>query len=79
MSSANWAKVHGGEGSASVVSKLDTTACPPLFSPSKAKLLPLVYQISSGLVRGSSEIPLGVLSSSPMFLGKSERGESPQG
>ena len=56
MSSANWAEVPGGRGLASMVSKLETTAYPALF-PSKTKLLPSVYQISSGLVRGSSENP----------------------
>ena len=55
MSSANWAEVPGGRGLASVVSKLETTAYPALLFPSKTKLLPSVYQISSGLVRGSSD------------------------
>ena len=57
MSSANWAEVPGGKGLASVVSKLETTAYLALLFPSKTKLLPSVYQISSGLVRGSSENP----------------------
>ena len=57
MSSANWAEVPGGKDLASVVSKLETTAYPALLFPSKTKLLPSVYQISSGLVRGSSENP----------------------
>ena len=56
MSSANWAEVPGGRGLASMVSKLETTAYPALL-PSKTKLLPSVYQISSGLVRGSSDNP----------------------
>ena len=79
MSSANWAEVPGGKGLASMVSKLETTAYLALLFPSKTKLLPSVYQISSGLVRGSSDIPARVLSSGPKFLGKSERGESPWG
>ena len=79
MSSANWAEVPGGKGLASMVSKLETTAYPALLFPSKTKLLPSVYQISSGLVRGSSDNPSRVLSSGPRFLGKSERGESPRG
>ena len=54
MSSAKWAEVPGGKGLASMVSKLEITA--PLF-PSKTKLLPSVYHISSGLVRGSSDNP----------------------
>ena len=57
MSSANWAEVPGGRGLASMVSKLETTAYPALLFPSKTKLLPSVYQISSGLVRGSSDNP----------------------
>ena len=57
MSSANWAEVPGGKGLASMVSKLEITAYPALLFPSKTKLLPSVYQISSGLVRGSSDNP----------------------
>ena len=54
-SSDNWAEVPGGKGLASMVSKLMTTAYPALLFPSKTKLLPPVYQISSRLVRGSSD------------------------
>ena len=54
MSSANWAEVPGGKGLAFMVSKLQTIAYP---APSKTKLLPSVYQISSGLVRRSSDNP----------------------
>ena len=57
MSSANWAEVPGGRGLASVISKLETTAYPALLFPSKTKLLASVYQISTGLVRGSSDNP----------------------
>ena len=57
MSSANWAQVPGGRGFASLVSKLETTAYPALLFPSKTKLLPSMVQISSGLVRGSSDNP----------------------
>ena len=57
MSPDNWAKVTGGKGLASMVSKLMTTAYPALLFPSKTKLLPPVYQISSRLVRGSSDNP----------------------
>ena len=60
MSSANWAEVPGGRGLASMVSKLETTAYPALLFPSKTKLLPSVYQISSELVRGSSDNPFRV-------------------
>ena len=56
MSSANWAEVPGGKSLVSVASKLEITAYPALFS-SKTKLLPSVYRISSGLVRGSSDNP----------------------
>ena len=57
MSSANWAEVTDGKGLASMVSKLEATAYPVLLFPSKTKLLPSVYTISSGLVRGSSDNP----------------------
>ena len=57
MSSANWAEVPGSKGLASMVSKLDTAAYPALLFPPKTKLLPSVYQISSVLVRGSSDSP----------------------
>jgi len=67
MSSANWAEVPGGKGSASMVSKLQTTSYPALLFPSKTKLVPLVYQVSSGLVRGSSDNP------SHGFVQKGER------
>ena len=56
-SSDNWAEVPGGKGLASMVSKLMTTASPALLFPSKTKLLPSMYQISLGLVRGSSDNP----------------------
>ena len=79
MSSVNWAEVPGGKGLASMVSKFETTAYLALLFPSKTKLLPSVYQISSGLVRRSSDNPTWGLSSGPRFLGKSERGESHQG
>ena len=57
MSSTNWAEVPGGKGLVSMVSKLKTTVYPALFFPSKTKMLASVYQISSGLVRGSSDNP----------------------
>ena len=56
MSSANWAEVRD-RGLASMVSKLETTAYLALLFSSKTKLLPSVYQISSGLVQGSSDSP----------------------
>ena len=57
MSSANWAEVPSGRDLASMVSKLENTAYPALLFPSKTKLLPSVYQISSELFRGSSDNP----------------------
>ena len=48
MSSAKWTEVPGGKDLASMSLKLDTTAYPALLFPSKTKLLPSVYQISSG-------------------------------
>ena len=78
MSSANWDEVPGGKGLASMVSRLETTAYPALLFPSKIKLFPSVYQISSGWSEDLPTIPLGVLSSGPRFLGQSERGESPR-
>ena len=60
-----------------MVSKSETTAYLAFLFPSKTKLLPSVYQISSGLVRGFSDNPLGILSNAPEFLGNRERGESP--
>ena len=78
-SSANWAEVPGGRGLASMISKLETTAYPALLFPSKIKLFPSVYQISSGWSEDLPTIPLGVLSSGPSFLDKNEMGESPQG
>ena len=79
MSSTNWTEVPGGRGLASMVSKLETTAYLALLFSSKTKLLPSVYQISSGLARGSSDNPSQVLSSGPRFLGKNERKEGPRG
>ena len=61
MSSANWAEVTGGKCLAPMVSKLEGTAYTVLF-PSKTKLFPSVYMMSSGLVRFSDN-PSWVLSS----------------
>ena len=57
MSSTNWAEVPGGRGLASMISKLEITAYQALLFLSKIKLLLSGYQISSGLVRGSSDKP----------------------
>ena len=56
ISSGDWAEVPGGKGLISMVSKLEITAYLALC-PSKTKLLPSVYQISSGSFRGSSDNP----------------------
>ena len=79
MGSANWAEVPGGKGLASMVSKLETTTYPAFLFPSKTKLLPSVYQFPEDWSEDLLTIPLGVLSSGPRFLDKSERGESPRG
>ena len=79
MSSANWAEVPGGRGLDSMISKLETTAYQALLFPSKTKLLPSVYQISSGLVRGSSDNLSQDFVQLSKVIGKSDRGESPQG
>ena len=57
MSSANWAEVPGGKRFRLCGLKFETTAYPALLFPCKKKLLPSVYQISPGLVRGSSDNP----------------------
>ena len=57
MSSVKWAEVPDGKGLASMVSKLEATAYPALLFPFKTNLLHSLYQISSGLVRGSSNNP----------------------
>ena len=57
MSSDNWAEVTGSKGLAFMVSKLETTVYLALLFPSKTRILPSVYRISSGLVRGSSDNP----------------------
>ena len=57
MSSANWVEVPGDKGLVSMVSELETIAYPAFLFPSKTKLLPSVYQISSGLVKESSDNP----------------------
>ena len=57
MSSASGAEVPGGKDLGSMVSKLETTAYLALLFPSMTKLLPTVYQISSGLIRGSPNNP----------------------
>ena len=57
MNATNWAEVHGDKGLASMVSQLETTAYPVLLYLSKTNVLPSMYQISSGLFRGSFNNP----------------------
>ena len=78
MSSANWAEIPGGKGLASMISKLETTAYLALLFPSKTKLLPSV-QFSQDWSQDILRTPLRVLFNDLKFLGKSGRGESPQG
>ena len=54
LSSADWAEVPGGKGLAYGLKIGDYCISGSSF-PSKTKLLPSVYQISSGLFRGSSD------------------------
>ena len=78
MSSANWAEVPDGRGLASVVTKFETAAYPALLFPFKTKLLPAVYEMPSGLVRGSSDNPSQGFVQWSKVSRQSERGESPQ-
>ena len=78
MSSANWAEVPGGRGLGSMVSTLETTAYPALLFPSKTKMLPSVYQISLGLIRGSSDNPSQGFVQWSKVSRQEERGESPR-
>ena len=80
MSSANWAEVSGGKGLASMVSELETTAYPSFtfFHPRHSCFHQCIrfHQVCS---EDLLTISLGILSSGPRFLGKSERQESPSG
>ena len=78
MSSANWAEVPC-KGLASVVSKLETTAYPALLFPSKTKLLPSMYQISSGLVIRSSDNPSQSFVDWPKASRQEQKGRQPSG
>ena len=76
MISANWAEVPGGKGLASMVSKLEATAYPSLY-PSKTKLPPSMYQISSGLVIGSSDNPSQGFVHWPKVSWQQQKGREP--
>ena len=79
MSSANWAEVPGGKGLAFMVSKLETTAYPTFFFHPRQSCFHQCTRFPQDRSEDLLTIPLGVLSSGPKFLGKSERGESPWG
>ena len=78
MTSANWAEVPGGKGLASMVSKLEATAYLALY-PSKTKLLPSMYQISSWLVIGSSDNPSQGFVHWPKVSRQQQKGREPWG
>ena len=79
MSSANWAEVPGGKGLASMVSKLETTAYPAFFFHLRQSCFHQRTKFPQNWSEDLLTTPLGVLSNGPKFLGKSERGASPQG
>ena len=79
MNSANWAEVPGDKGLAPMVSKLETTAYPTLLFPSKTKLLPSMYQISSGLVIRSSDNPSQSFVDWPKASRQEQKGRQPSG
>jgi len=76
MSSANWAEVAGGKGLASMVSKLETIAYPPLHP--RQSCFHQCTKFPQDWSEDLLTISLRVLSNGPKFLSKSERGESPQ-
>ena len=79
MSSANRAEVPGGRGLASMVSKLETTAYPALLFHPRQSWFHQCTRFPQDWSEDLPTIPLGVLSSGPRFLDKSERGESLRG
>ena len=79
MSSTNWAEVPVGKGLASIVSKLETTAYPSLFFHPRKSCFHQCTRFPQDWSEDLLTIPLGVLSSGPRFLDKSEREESPRG
>ena len=79
MSSANCAEVPGGKGLASMVSKMETTPYPALLFPPRQICFDQCARFSQDWSEDLLTVPLGVLSSGPRFLGKSERQESPSG
>ena len=79
LSSADCAEVPGGKGLASMVSKLETTAYLALLFHPRQSCFHQCTRFPQDCSEDLLTIPLRVLSSGPKFLGKSERGESPQG
>ena len=78
MSSANWAEVPGGRGLASMVSKLETTTYRLSFFHPRQSCFHQCTRFPQVWSEDLLTISLGVLSSGPRFLGKSESGESPR-
>ena len=79
LSSANWAKVPGDRGLASMVSKLETNVYPLFFFHLRQSYFHQCTRFPQDWSEDLLTIPLGVFSSGPRFLDKRERGESPQG
>ena len=81
MNSANWAEVPGGRGLASGLKIGDYCIPGSSFSiQHKAAFINVPDFLRIGQrILGFCPIVLRVLSNCPRFLGKSERGESPQG
>ena len=75
MSSANWAEVPDGRGLDSMVSKLETTAYAALLFPPRQSCSHQCIRFPQDWSEDLLTIPLGVLSSGPRFLDKSETGE----
>ena len=75
MSSGNWVEVTSGKGLASKVSKLETIAYPALFFHPRQSCFHWCTRFPQDSSQDLLTIPLGVLSSGPRFLDKSERGE----
>ena len=73
MSSANWAEVPGGKRLAFMVSKLGTSAYPALLFHPRQSCFHQCTRLTQDWSEDLLTIPLGILSSGPRFIGKSER------
>ena len=78
MSSANWAEVPGSKDLACMVLKLETTAYLLFFFHPRKSFFHQCTRFPQDWSEDLLTMSLGVLSSGPRFLGKSERGESPR-